>query len=220
MHYSPLRARLFAGAGALLLTLGMALPTAAQDATPAATPAALPSSFPITADPGQCLVAPRGVDELLGIWFTPEGTPLAAATPVVGATFVTLPVGPAADEATRQAVIATVGEVFACFAAGDFLRATALFSDDLVRGFGAEPGTTIEEVRAFLALPPTPIEGDMGRIIGISDVMLLEDGRVAAIIMNEVDQTGARLDAAYVLFDREDDRWVADEIVDFLPEGE
>jgi hypothetical protein len=44
---------------------------------------------------------------------------------------VAVPVGDEADDATAAAIEATVRAVFACFNAGDFLRATGLFTDDL-----------------------------------------------------------------------------------------
>ena len=206
--------RLAASSLAAILAAVMSAPVVAQDATPEAGAMA----FPITPDPAACQVEPRPTDELLALWYTPEGSPVPAATPTWGAqtTSLTLPVGPPADEATAREVVGVVSEVFGCFAAGDFVRGTTLFTDDLVRGFGGEPGTTIEEARAFLeTTPEAGTEGDvLERLIAITDVMDLGDGRVGAFV---VDESGGQLDTVYAIFERQDDRLLIDEIIDFAP---
>jgi hypothetical protein len=213
------RARLAATSVALVLTAGISTPIAAQDATPAA--GAMP--FPITPDPAGCQVEPRSADELLALWYTPEGSPVPAATPTWGAqtTSLTLTVGPPADEGTAAEVTRTVSEVFNCFAAGDFPRATALFTEDLIRSFGGEPGTTAEDARAFLeATPIADPEGQPGEtIVAITDVMDLGDGRVGAFV---VTGSAEQLDTVYLILEREGDRLLADELYEFVPgdEGE
>ncbi len=109
-----------------------------------------------------------------------------------------------------------MSEVFGCFAAGDFLRATALFTEDLVRGFGGEPGTTVEDARAFLeATPAAGMEVDEEeRVFAITDVMDLGDGQVGAFV---VDKSGGQLDTVYAIFERQGDRWLINEIIDFAP---
>ena len=206
--------RLAASSLATILAALLAAPVAAHDATPEAGA----TGFPIDPDPAACEVEPRSTDELLALWYTPEGSPVPAATPTWGAqtTSLTLPVGPPADEVTASAVVSTVSEVFGCFAAGEFVRATALFSDDLVRGFGGEPGTTLEEARAFLeATPAAGMDGPSeDRVIAITDVMDLGDGRVGAFV---VDESGGQIDTVYAIFERQEDRWLVDEIIDFAP---
>jgi hypothetical protein len=206
--------RLAASSLAAILVAVMAAPVSAQDATPEAGAMA----FPITPDPAECQVEPRTTEELLALWYTPEGSPVPAATPTWGAqtTSLTLPVGPPADEATTHEVVGVVSEVFGCFAAGDFVRATALFTEDLVRSFGGEPGTTIEDARAFLeTTPEAGMEGGGDeRLIAITDIMDLGDGRVGAFV---VDESGGQLDTVYAIFERQDDRMLVDEIIDFAP---
>jgi ketosteroid isomerase-like protein len=205
--------RLATGGLAVLLGVGLTAPLMAQDATPEVGMLA----FPITPDPTTCQVEPRSTDELLALWYTPEGSPVPAATPTWGAqtTSLTLPVGPPADEATANEVVTAVTVIFGCFAAGDFPRATALFTEDLVRSFGGEPGTTAEEARAFLeATPMAGMEGDIQEmVIAITDVMDLGDGRVGAFV---VDESGGQLDTVYAIFERQEDRLLADEIIDFV----
>jgi len=209
-----------------LLVVGRPGPGAlAQDGTPAAGAA----EFPISPDPADCTVEPREADDLLALWYGPDGSPVpAAASPVAEeATSVTIPLGPPADEATAAAAAATVSEVFSCFEAGDALRAYALFTDDLARQFGPEPGTPREEAEAFLAggLPEeaTPEGGAAGgdvpesQIVAVTDVMELEDGRVGAFV---VTREAGELDTVYLTFEREGDRLLADELVDFAPVGD
>ena len=103
--------RLTASGLAAIVAAVMAAPVAAQDTTPEAGAMV----FPIDADPAACQVEPRSTDELLALWYTPEGSPVPAATPMGGdqVTSLTLPVGAPADEATRSEVVSAVSEVFA-----------------------------------------------------------------------------------------------------------
>jgi hypothetical protein len=195
----------------LAFFFGAAAPLGAQEGTPESGV----MTFPITPDPAACQVEPRATDELLALWYTPEGDPVPAATPMTGATSVSVPLGPRADEATTAAVTAVAAEVFSCFAAGDFARATALFTDDLTRSFGGEPGTTAEEARAFIEASPVPETMDEpDQIVSVSDVMELSDGRLGAII---VDRSMGQQDAVYVILEQQGDRWLVDEIIDFAP---
>jgi hypothetical protein len=198
-------------------------PALAQDATP--EPAA--SGFPLVPDPALCQVEPRSTDELVEIWFhegapsAAEATPdAAAATPVDQQTVteVNIPVGPPAGDAIAAGVTLTVHEVFSCFEAGDFPRATALFTDDLVRQFGPEPGATEEDVIDFLEATPEPAPEDQATdILAVTDVMLLEDGQVRAFV---VDSSPDGLNTAFVIFEHEGARWLVAEVIEFAPEVE
>ncbi len=195
----------------LSLSVGTAGPLGAQEGTPESGDL----TFPITPDPADCQVEPRATEELLALWYTPEGSPIPAATPMMDATSVTVPLGPRADETTTAAVTAVASEVFSCFAAGDFARATALLTDDLTRSFGGEPGTTMEDARAFIEASLVPESMDEpDQIISVSDVMELSDGRLGAII---VDRSMGQQDAVYVILEQQGDRWLVDEIIDFAP---
>ena len=179
---------------------------AAQDATPAAGPAAGIA----------CTVEPRPVDELLAFWFGPEGTPLATplpASPV--AAEAALPEGEPADEETVGAVNATLQELATCFETNQFARAFALMTDDLVRQFGPQQGETLEQARdlleAQLAVTPVPGVG-VTAVPPLRDVRILDDGRAGAVLEEE----GM---AVFVLFERQDDRWLLDGFIDVGREG-
>ena len=200
---------------ALLAPLG----SAAQDASPGAGA----TRFPITPDPADCTGEPRAADELLALWYGPDRSSVAGVGGMAEApgTEATIPLGPPADQATADAAADAVSGVFACFGAGDALRAYAFFTDDLARQFGPEPGTPREEAEAFLAAPmeemapeEEPVGGDVAQaqIVAVTDVMDLGDGRVGAFV---VDQEAGDYSTVYVVFERQGDRLLADELVEF-----
>lgn len=174
---------------------------------------ATPVSLPVTCDGPQ-----RTADELLDLWF--DGTSGLQGTPESDEAFdgIVIPIGEPADDATAAAIEATVAAVFACFNTGDALRAFALFTDDLAMQFGPEPGTSREEAEAFLTAAPEPAAPDeLSEIVAVTNVMLLDDGRVGAFV---IDQTGGELATAYAIFEQVDGRWLVDQVIDFSGEGE
>ncbi len=190
----------------LLALLGPAV-ALAQDTTPVA------GTFPVTPDPAECQVEPRSAEEFLAI--SAGATPTAAA-PVASA--VEVPLGEAADAETVAAVTTTVREILACFNAGDFPRAFSLFSTDAIRQTAAEDPLPEEELRAFLEATPEALPaGERTTLLALTDVMDLEDGQVGAFLATTDAFTGP--DTVYVVFVQEDDRWLIDDIVEFLVPG-
>ena len=199
--------RVLFGLLAALLVLPMSLLSvaAAQDATPAVADAGV-----------ACTVEPRPVDELLTLWFSPEGTPLATPEPaaVVPAGEAALPQGEPADEETVAAVNGTLQQLAACFEANQFARAFALMTEDLVRQFGPQAGETLEQARELLEAqiaagapaPPGPAT-TATEVPQLRDVRVLEDGRVGAVLEEE-NQT------VFVIFEQVNGEWLIDE---FLP---
>lgn len=108
-------------------------------------------------------------------------------------------------------------EVLACFNAGDFARALILFSDDLPRSFGPEPGETPEDVRAFVEEPFGPVpEADRIRLLAITDVSVMADERVGALLVSDdpaVPPEG--VETELVVFVEERGRWVTDAVAEF-----
>ena len=190
-----------------LPALGGGRAALAQDATPAA------QAFPMTPDPAECTVEPRPVEEFVAI--------AAAATPVAAAAArretVEVPVGPLADADTVAGVTATVREVFACFNAGDIRRAFSLLTDEAIRGFAEEDPIPAEELRGFLGATPAAVPA-AGRstILAVTDVVLLADGRVGALVAStdplaEEEETTT----VHLTFERADGRWLVDDFVEF-----
>ena len=190
-------------AGTVVLAAGRG---AAQDASPAASPAGV-----------ACAVAPRPTDELLTLWFGPDGVPVGtpgSAGPAVPA--AALPVGEPADAATVAAVDPVGREFFACFATDQNNRAFALMTDDLVRLF--VPHDSREQTRVYLEAleaqgAATPAPGTAGVAVPpLREVRVLEDGRVGAILM--VEEGGL-----FLYFERQGDRWLVDGFVELSAEG-
>ncbi len=123
---------------------------------------------------------------------------------------------PRPGDATVAAVDATVREWMVCFDANQYARAFALMTDDLIRTYGPQQGETEEEVRALFEeqLAATPVAGATDQTIleGPRDVRLLPDGRVGGIWLVEGD-------AAFLILERQGDRWLADEVIDIVESG-
>ena len=201
-----------AGSGLLAATmLAAAMPVVAQDASPAAG-----------ATGAGCTVEPRDVEELIGFYFGPEGTPLPTPTAATVASEAELPQGEPVDPAVEEAVNATVAELFACFDAGQYARGFALMTDDLARQFGPDVNNpdedTPEEVRALLEaqLAGTPVvdepEMEQGASTDVGrgrDVRALEGGRVGGVWTIQGD-------AVFFVLEQQDDRWVVDEVIDIV----
>ena len=189
--------------GLLVAGLGTAF---AQEASPVASPVAGIA----------CTGEPRSADDLLALWYAPDGTPIGSwATPVADEelTEITIPIGAPADDATTAAVTAVVEEVFACFDAGDSLRAFALFTDDLAAMFGPEPGTSFEDAQAFVTAPAEPAPpGEESEIVAVTNAVTLADGRVGAFV---IERFGGIVSASYAIFEQDGDQWLVDEVIEF-----
>jgi hypothetical protein len=192
-------------------TLTAAMPAMAQDASPTTG-----------SSDGVCTVEPRDVEELVGFYFDPEGMPLATPESPTVDSEAELPPGEPVDPQVEEAVNATLGELFDCFEVGQYARAFALMTDDLARETGPDTGNpdedTPEEVRALLEsqLAGTPVVDEPGMEEGESmdvgqgrDIRLLEGGRVGGVWTVDGD-------AAFVVFEQEDDRWLVDEFIDIV----
>ncbi len=153
----------------VLLAAGLG-PVVAQDATPVA--------LPVTPDPSECMVAPRSLAALAAVFATPVAAP--ASPPAVA-----VPSGEPADDATVAGVLDTGRQLLACFNAGDYPRAFALYTDDALRQqAGGEPLT--EELAAFFAATPVPAPQDArATLLAIEDVRILADGRVGAFVTQD-----------------------------------
>ena len=172
----PAASLVLALAAATVGGTALPLPVAAQSATPTAAAA--------------CDVAPRPVDELVGWWFAPPGTPAATplpAVPLADPTYV--PTGGPADPAVAGQLEALARQLVACDNAGDLPRRLALFTDRLAQQFGPPPGVTEVQVRATLALPAPAAADRAASFVALHDPRTLPDGRVAALL--EVDDPTA-----------------------------
>jgi hypothetical protein len=197
-----------AATGAITATMAVAAPVAAQDATPAEDTVG-----------GGCTAEPRAIDELVGLYFDPQGMPAATPTPEIAATEANLPAGESVDPEVEAQLNAVLTQIFTCFEAGQYARAFNLMTDDLARQFGPDVSNpdedTAEEVQALLEaqLTGTPIaeaeteEGLAAADVGQGrDFRMLDDGRVGGIWT-------AQGESVFVVFEQQDGRWLADAFV-------
>ncbi len=190
--------RLLSAVGFLLI-LGL-VPSAAsaQMATPAA-------GF-ITPDPAACTVEPRTVEELKAYLADP-GTPAATPDP---ADF-TVPSGAPADEDQTAGVTATIDELNACVNANAFLRMFALYSDGyLARSLVA--GDLNPDALNYFATPVAPQEADKRLSYEVQDIVVLDDGRIGAVIVT-FSPYGGSYSSEWIAFVEQDGRYLVDEIV-------
>jgi hypothetical protein len=191
----------------LLIVVGASGSTGvfAQEATPT------PVTFPVTPDPALCRVAPRPIADFtrfLGASGTPgvdDATPAASDS----STFVP-PQGEPADPATTAAVAATAVEIFACFNAGDWLRATALWSDAFLAQVFHESPPTEEDIAYFAATPVPRSPDEADQVLALREVVVLPDGRVGAFVDLQLFPEGPQ--TQYGILVREDDRYLLDDV--------
>jgi hypothetical protein len=167
----------------------------------------------------ECRVEPRSSEEmfaLLGMAEGAQGTPSATAA----RTPVPAPPWQGAGAEMAETATATIRAWLSCINADDNLRIAALMTDGaIVRFFGGalEPDEAIEGARANLAGTPVPrTENEHVRLVAVSDVSLLADGRVAALaLINEPVLPPHAQETLLVVFAEVGDRWLIDDVVQF-----
>lgn len=201
---SPLLVALLVVTGLPLQPLGA---THRQQSTPT------PVSFPVSPNPSACTVEPRVNGDFIDLLETaPDDSPRQAQMPEP--TVVPVPIGVPAELVVRNAISATVHEQYACFNAGDALRGYALVTDDYLRSLVAEQAVTREDISFFLqGRLPVPLAAQT-RVLAVTDISVLADGRVGAFIVT--DQEFAGTDTTYTVFSRQEGRWLVDETIEFL----
>jgi hypothetical protein len=185
----------FAALALALLVIG---PASAQEGTPVAG-----REVP---DPSLCTVEPRSPDILAQtpVLATPGATP---ATPQA----VVEPSGEPADAATVGAVSDVVRQFYACLNGGDTLRVLALFTDPAATRFLA--------IRPDLSIPPTnatpgaaPLESRIA-IIAMTDVKILPDGRVFALVtQDDPTRPPDGPEPVFIYFIQHNGQWLIDDI--------
>jgi hypothetical protein len=156
---------------------------------------------------------------LLAIWFDAAGTPVAAPPPSTpAASAADLPTGSPAEPPDVVGMSAAAQEWIACINAGDFPRYFAMLTDDLVRQQGPQPGDTRDSVRSLLeAAPEAMPEEDRLSISAAQDARSLPDGRFGALFTaDDPDTESAEL---FILFERGEDRFLLDEIIEIGQAG-
>jgi hypothetical protein len=160
----------------------------------------------------ECTVEPLPLAELNEIL-------LSAATPIPGTPDFDneeipyiKPEGSPASPPAAEGVTATIEMVMACSNAGDFLRFTALVTDDYIRTFAPFFDPPLDEDDPLFTPSPRP-EEQLVFIDGITDVIELPDGRVSALVTT-ISNDGfddSSLSVITLEYDEERERWLVDE---------
>lgn len=171
---------------------------AAQEATPAGI--AWVSVPPGPADPALCQAAPATRARYENLRATPK--------PLVPADYVGL-TGTAADQATIDAVTATMMEYSACVNAGKMLNNANLYTD---AGFDEDMRGIDSNSLDFMSSAATPASIEEAYyIFSLTDVRVLSDGRVGAVVTFG---EGGKNGTDYLLFAFVGDRYLIDNWVD------
>ena len=191
-----------------------ASPILAQEGTPDAGEA----DSPRLVAPEECtnqVAEPRPYDEVATILnLEGEGVPAPPTTQI------NAPLGEVADLDTTIAIEETARLVLACFNAGDFLRSAALMTDaGVTRAFW---GLTIDQenrelARERLQAAPEPRAAEfLTRLMTVTDVSVLPDGRVAAfVVFNEPLLPPGGPETLHFVFAHQDGQWLVDDWIDF-----
>ncbi|MCC2629433.1 MAG: hypothetical protein K0S14_3083 [Thermomicrobiales bacterium] len=201
------RALVIAPLAALLVTG----PVIAQESTPEADG----SENPRLVAPWECVAEPRAYEDIASILaLDGDGVPAPAVTQI------TPPLGEVTDAETSISIKEAARHVLACFNAGDIPRAAGLMTENGVRR--AYWGLTIdtenrELARTRITAPPEPrAEDALVRLITVTDVSLLPDGRIAAfVVLNEPLLPPPGAETLLFVFTNQDGRWLVDDWIDF-----
>ena len=202
-----------------LVVLGTGLSSgrlAAQE-DPMATPGAEEAAARVV-PAEECQVEPRPAEEVFTLLGLAEGAD--AATPAADRMPVPAPPWVAADPETVDAATATIRDWLACINADDNFRIAALMTDPAIFRFfggGLAPDEAIEGARGNLAGTPVPRrEEEHVRLVAVTDVSRLEDGRVAALaLLNEPVLPPQGQETLLLIFVEAEDRLFIDDIVQF-----
>lgn len=189
-------------------------PVFAQESTPDTGEA----DSPRLVAPEECanqVAEPRAYEDLAAVLnLQGEGVPAPPTTQI------NAPLGEVADLDTAIAVEETARLVLACFNAGDFLRSATLMTDNgVTRAFW---GLTIDQENRDLAqerlqAAPEPRATEfLTRLMTVTDVSTLPDGRVAAfVVFNEPLLPPGGPETLLFVFANQDGEWLVDDWIDF-----
>lgn len=171
----------------------------AQDATP------------IVPDPSLCTLTPPSYEEVAQL----AATPVAEASPTTeGTPAAELPAGEPVDDATRAAVEQSMIVNVACLNSGSTLLWMAVYTDQALASIINGTGEFPRDLYDSLATPEVVTPDQWTVIVEFKDMVMLPDGRVAAIIVgdNRADDTTPAAASLFYLAEK-DGHWYIDDFV-------
>ena len=174
---------------------------AAQDATP------------IAPAPELCTLTPPTFEELSAYAASPVAEVTAEAEATPGAE-LTLPEGTPVDDATRDAVEQSMIINVACLNTGSTLLTMAAYSQSALERLIGGSGPLSQELYDSLSTPEAIAVDDFTVIYEFQDMVMLDDGRVAAIIVgdNQADDTTPAGPTLFYLAEK-DGHWYIDDFI-------
>lgn len=193
----------------VLALLALGLRTAsAQDATP------------ISPDPELCVVETRPVEEIMAIIGEPAPEGAGEAVSILQATpeAFALPTGTPADEATIAAIVAAVHQLTACYNAGDFLAGFSLLTDEFIQSQIPLSVFDADFIAVVEGTPVALVEDLQTTVLAVRNVIVLEDGRVAALYDYSSPTPQVEgiegVETDLFIFENVDGAWLLDETVE------
>lgn len=188
----------------LALTMGIAVvgaPVAAQDATP------------IAPAPELCTLTAPTFEELSAYAASPVAEVTAETEATPGAELA-LPDGAPVDDATRAAVEQSMIVNVSCLNTGSTLLTMAAYSQGALERLIGGSGPISQELYDSLATPEALAPEDFTVIYEFQDMVMLEDGRVAVIIVgdNQGDDSTAAGPTLFYLVEK-DGHWYIDDFI-------
>lgn len=193
---------------AVMLALLLPGSVATQEMTPSAGEI-------VTPDPVDCTVEPRSMDSLLAI----SGTPPPMRTPVsISTPGLQVPEADPADPETVAAVTDMIHELIACQNAGDFLRTSAFYTDNVLWFFESQQPMPAEQKIAQFGGTPVPLPPEQAIAVSVGEVSVLPGGEVIAVVERHLPVGTATI--VYVLV-QQDGHYLVDRALDdhFEPLG-
>ena len=168
-------------------------------------------ALPVTPDPALCQIAPRPIADFEAL-VADESGPATAATPMATDTAAfTPPAGEPADAETIDAVTRSAMELFGCYAAGDSLRASSLWTDRYLAGVDAEYAYTEEDLEWLAATPIADVPEDRLTLQALREMIVLADGRVGSLL--DVAYPDGSQETQYGIVTLVDGRYRLDEVL-------
>lgn len=192
--------------------LTVATASAAQEATPAG----------VSPDAAECTFEPRSIEDMQALYGTPAPEGAGEATSAVQATPTdfTLPGGEPADDATVEEITAAIHGVVACYNAGDYLAGFGGVTDEFLV---SQVGLSLfdEDFVAAMSAEQVPLDEDMQTVVlGVREVTVLEDGRVAVLFDDHSPSPQPEgidgVETDLFIFKNVDGQWLLDESIENL----